>query len=168
MMFQVDDPKLVLREIKKLQPLNYNQFFWWRRFTTKTKPLPHNASFFDKIKNGDYEASHYYWQAKYCEMEINEKVEECNNDTQKFLEKHSVDLARRKKLWEDFEKDENIKLEEIKKNFISEFEMTGDDYENEVIEFGDTLENFYIHIRKTFETRLKPLKRRGRPRKLNL
>ena len=60
------------------------------------------------------------------------------------------------------------KLEEIKKNFISEFEMTGDDYENEVIEFGDTLENFYIHIRKTFETRLKPLKRRGRPRKLNL
>ena len=46
--------------------------------------------------------------------------------------------------------------------------MTGDDYENEVIEFGDTLENFYIHIRKTFETRLKPLKRRGRPRKLNL
>ena len=39
---------------------------------------------------------------------------------------------------------------------------------NEVIEFGDTLENFYIHIRKTFETRLKPLKRRGRPRKLNL
>ncbi len=50
MMFQVDDPKLVLREIKKLQPLNYNQFYWWRRFTTKTKPLPNNASFFDKIK----------------------------------------------------------------------------------------------------------------------
>ena len=101
-MFQVDDPKLVLREIKKLQPLNYNQFYWWRRFTTKTKPLPNNASFFDKIKNGDYEASHLYWQAKYCEMEINEKIEECNNDRQKFLEKHSVDLARRKKLWEDF------------------------------------------------------------------
>ena len=46
--------------------------------------------------------------------------------------------------------------------------MTEDDYENEVIEFGGTLEGFYIHIRKTFETRLKPLKRRGRPRKLNL
>ena len=51
MMFQVDDPKLVLREIKKLQPLNDNQFFWWRRFTTKTKPLPNNASFFDKSKS---------------------------------------------------------------------------------------------------------------------
>ena len=101
-------------------------------------------------------------------MEINEKIEECNNDKQKFLEKHSVDLARRKKLWEDFEKDENNKLEDIKKNFVSVFEMTEDDYENEVIEFGGTLEGFYIHIRKTFETRLKPLKRRGRPRKSNL
>ena len=67
-----------------------------------------------------------------------------------------------------FEKDENNKLEDIKKNFVSVFEMTEDDYENEVIEFGGTLEGFYIHIRKTFETRLKPLKRRGRPRKLNL
>ena len=62
-------------------------------------------------------------------MEINEKIEECNNDKQKFLEKHSVDLARRKKLWEDFEKDENNKLEDIKKNFVSVFEMTEDDYE---------------------------------------
>ena len=42
------EPHLVLKEIKKLQPLNYNQFKWWRRFDTKNKPLPKGATFFNK------------------------------------------------------------------------------------------------------------------------
>lgn len=82
------------------------------------------------------------------------------------LEKYPVIFTRRKKLWEDYEKDESTKLEEIKKNFVSEFEMTEEDYESEVIEFGGTLEDFYIYIRKTYDTRLSPLKRRGRPKKI--
>jgi len=72
MLYKTSDPKLVYREIKKLQPLNYNQFKWWRRFDTKTKPLPKGAKFFDRIKNGEYEFSHYYWQWKLTELEINE------------------------------------------------------------------------------------------------
>ena len=166
MIFNVSNSELVLKEIKKLKPLNYNKFFWWRRFTTHNKPLSNKASFLDKIKNGDYDPSHYFWQAKYSELEINEKAIECNNDHQMLLEKYPVIFTRRKKLWEDYEKDESTKLEEIKKNFVSEFEMTEEDYENEVIEFGGTLEDFYIYIRKTYDTRLSPLKRRGRPKKI--
>ncbi len=37
MLYKIDNPDLVLKEIKKLQPLNYNQFRWWRRFDSKVK-----------------------------------------------------------------------------------------------------------------------------------
>jgi len=68
MLYKTSDPKTVHKEIKKLQPLNYNQFKWWRRFDTKTKPLPRGSKFIDRIKNGEYEFSHYYWQWKLSEL----------------------------------------------------------------------------------------------------
>ncbi len=37
------------------------------------------------IKNGEYEFSHYYWQWKLSELEINEKYVEYNGDIQKLL-----------------------------------------------------------------------------------
>ena len=106
MLFKVNDPKLVKREISKLKSLNYNQFRWWRRFDTKIKPLPNGSSLLDRIKNGEYEFSHYYWQAQYCELEINEKLKEYRGDIQKLLENNAVDLARRKRLGEDLNKAE--------------------------------------------------------------
>ena len=87
MLFTTSDPKVVLKEISKLQPLNYNQFKWWRRFDTKLKPLPRGVKFIDRIKNGEYEFSHYYWQWKLSELEINEKYIEYNRDVQKVLER---------------------------------------------------------------------------------
>ena len=153
MIFKVSNSKHVLKEIKKLKPLSYNRFFWWRRFTSYNQPLPKKSSFLDKIKNGDFDPSHYYWQAKYSELEINEKLIECNNDHQMLLEKYSLYLTRRKKLWEDFEKDESTKLQDIKKNFQKEFEIDSEEYEDEIGEFDGTLEEFYYYIRKTYETR---------------
>jgi hypothetical protein len=153
MVFEVSNPKHVLKEIKKLKPLKYNRFFWWRRFASYNQPLPKKSSFLDKIKNGDFDPSHYYWQAKYSELEINEKFEECKQDYQDLLMKYPVILTRRKKLWEDFEKDESTKLQDIKKNFLKEFEIDSEDYEDEIGEFDGTLEEFYYYIRKTYETR---------------
>jgi hypothetical protein len=106
MLFDTSDPKLVHREIKKLQPLTYNRFRWWRRFDTKTQPLPRGAKFIDRIKNGEYEFSHYYWQLKLTELELNDFYTEYEGNIQKLLENNAVDLARRKRLIEDFEKDE--------------------------------------------------------------
>jgi hypothetical protein len=53
MLFKTSDTQVVLKEISKLQPLNYNRFKWWRRFDSKIKPLPRGAKFIDRIKNGD-------------------------------------------------------------------------------------------------------------------
>ena len=143
--FTVGNEELILREIAKLQPLNYNRFRWWRKFDQPKKPLPNKAPLLDKIQNGDLEFSHYWWQAKFSELELNKAYVDCDFEMQKLLEKHAVDLARRKRLWEDFERDEKDKLISLRKQFSKEFRMTEEDYENEIIEFGGSLEELYHH-----------------------
>ena len=84
--YNIDNEELIRKQISKLQPLNYNQFRWWRKFDQPQKSLPNNAPLLDKIKNGDLEFSHYYWQAKFTELAINEAFNEYNGDRQKLLE----------------------------------------------------------------------------------
>jgi len=165
MLFKVSNPNLVIKEIRKLQPLNYNKFFWWRRYDSPTKPLPKGTSFLDRIKNGEFEFSHYYYQALYCEMEINQKYAEYKQDMQKLLEKHKIDLQRRKRLWEDFEKGEKNTLDELKENFMSHFVISEEEYEELIGDFDGTIEELYYYVRKTFDHSIKPRKKRGRPKK---
>jgi hypothetical protein len=165
MLYQTNDPKVIQREIKKLQPLNYNQFMWWRRFASKNKPLPKGATFLQRIQNGEYEFSHYFWQAQLCELEINEKHKEYKGDIQLLLEKNGVDLARRKRLWEDFNKTESELLANLKKGFLREFVMTSQEYEDHITNFDGTTEEFYMYCLKTFDRSGKPIERRGRPPK---
>jgi hypothetical protein len=165
MLYQTNDPKVIQREIKKLQPLNYNQFMWWRRFASKNKPLLKGATFLQRIQNGEYEFSHYFWQAQLCELEINEKHKEYKGDIQILLEKNGVDLARRKRLWEDFNKTEAELLANLKKGFLREFVMTSQEYEDHITDFDGTTEEFYMYCLKTFDRSGKPVERRGRPPK---
>jgi hypothetical protein len=145
MLFKISNPELVIKHIKKLQPLNYNQFRWWRQFDSKTKPLPKGASLQNRIKNKEFEFSHYYWQAQYCEMRINEKVKSYNGDIQRLIENDGVELARRKRLWEDFEKNESENLQELQKLFLREFIITPEEYDEHIINFNGTLEEFYMY-----------------------
>lgn len=163
MLYQVSNENLVLKEIKKLKPLNYNQFRWWRRFDTKSKPLPTKSTFLERIKNGEYEFSHYYWQWKLTELELNKLYEKYEGNIQKLLENNAVDLARRKRLIEDFERDESQKLEDICKGFLKEFEMSQEEYYTHIEDFDGTIEDFYMYCLKTFDKRKQ--ERRGRPKK---
>src|SRR5210317_1435986 len=103
--YRVGNEDLVLEEVSKLRPLKYNKFQWWRRFAAPNKPLEDKAPLIDKIKNGDLEFSNYFWQALYTELELNAKREEVR-DGMEWIETTQVDRARRKRLWEDFERDE--------------------------------------------------------------
>jgi hypothetical protein len=163
MLYNIYNKDVVVKEIKKLKPLNYNQFRWWRKFDTKTKPLPNKSTFLERIKNQEYEFSHYYWQWKFCELELNEKYKSYDGDIQKLLENDAVTLARRKRLIDDFEKDESQKLEDIQKGFLKEFVMTIEDYYIHIEEFDGTIEDFYKYCLKTFDKRKQ--ERRGRPKK---
>jgi len=163
-MYNVGNEELVLKEIAKLQPLNYNQFRWWRRFDQPNKALDKNAPLLDKIQNGDLEFSHFWWQAKYTEIELNQKLNE-SIDYHHFLESCQVDRARRKRLYEDFDKIEPELLLYIQKEFVKEFRMTKEDYEDEVGEFGGSLEDLYHHCSVKYGKKIRIKSKRGRPRK---
>ncbi len=147
------------------QKLNYNQFRWWRWYESKNKPLPYKSDFRDKILNGDYDTSPYLLQSQLCEHMLNELLEECDSDYQKYLEKGKLLIARRKRLLEDYEKDEFNKLEEIYSQFQKNFDITRKQIEEEALECcGELIDLYYIikdnYIQKQY------INKRGRPRKL--
>ena len=164
--YDIEDEETILKKISKLQPLNYNRFKWWRNFTQLKTPLPPDAPLLKKIENGDLEFSHYYWQAKYVEIEINNKYQELQ-DLEDVIRDTQLDRAKRKRLYEDFERDENDKLNFIKKDFTKEFHISLSQFDDEVIEFDGTLKEFYHHCSFKFKKRIRIKSRKGRPKKNN-
>ncbi len=155
--YSIKNEDLVLEEVSKLRPLKYNKFQWWRRFASPNKPLEDKAVLIDKIKNGDLEFSNYYWQALYTELELNAKREEVK-DGREWIEATQVGRARRKRLWEDFEKDEAKKLEYLKKQFVKTFKMSVEDYEEQLLKVDGTLEDLYYRCEKLFGFKSKELR----------
>jgi hypothetical protein len=159
--------EFVEKELSKLQKINYNQFFWWRRWSVKNKPLPKNSPLMDKIKNGDYNFSPYFWQLQYCDWEIEQKRLKYLGDIERFCEETTMDFQRRKRLREDHEKYETENLAQLKKDFVSTFRMTKEDYDDEVIKVGGTVEDFYNHCEMRYRKYNRPdnMPKRGRPPK---
>ena len=164
LVYKVENKRFVLREIDKLKTLGYNRFMWWRRFTPSSPPLDSKSSLLDKIRNGDLDFSHYWWQAKYTEIELNEKLQE-SLDYNHWVQTTQVDRNRRKRLYEDFDKDETTKLAYIKKEFLKEFYMSLEDYEEEISSFDGSLEELYLQCVVIYGKKLRIQSKRGRPKK---
>ena len=86
-------------------------------------------------------------------------------DYRDYFDNTQLDKARRKRLWEDFIKDEDEKLEYIAKQFQKLFFITEKEYQKEIEEFDGTLEEFYHHCQILYNKRPQPKSRRGRPPK---
>ncbi len=156
------------KEFSKLQKLNYNQFRWWRMYDTKNKPLDKRQPLRDRILNGDYDFSHYWYQAAWVEHDLNDLEIECKDDVGLFVEKGAVLRARRKRLLEDFERDEKEKLEELYREFPKYFKVSKDQVKEEMANFSGSLIDFYYHIDdkyKILHISYEQIKKRGRPRK---
>ena len=161
--------EVIEKQLGKLQKLNYNQFFWWRRWNRKTKPLHKYSPLVDKIKNGDYDESPYLFQIYYCDWEIAEKRKQFT-DIKEWASETTIDRNRRRRLREDHEKYERENLEQLRKDFLNTFRMTREDYENDVVEVGGTLEEFYNYCEMRYGTFNQPINkpRRGRPPKIKV
>tara|TARA_B100000676_G_scaffold255972_1_gene263067 strand:- start:540 stop:1070 length:531 start_codon:yes stop_codon:yes gene_type:complete len=154
--------KFIEKELRNFQKLNYNQFRWWRWYDSKTKPLPKKASFRDKIFNGDYDIGPYSLQAQLCEHMLNDFWEECMPDIQKYNEKTKLLGARRKRLWEDHDKDETDKLDELYKQFQKNFDISRDELNKEVDICMGTILDLYYQIEEKYN-KIYIKSRRGRP-----
>ena len=129
----------------------YNRFMWWKSYTPKNKPLPNTASFEAKVKNGDFDLSPYKFEAELVEHRLRKKWFEYK-DTAEFLEVAAMDIARRKRLLEDHEKDENKKLADFYKAASRAFQIEYDQIDAIIDSFdGDTIVEFYNFLKKKLE-----------------
>ena len=158
----------VEKQLNQYQKINYNQFRWWRMYQPKNKPLDKRKPLRDKILNGDFDYSCYKAQQYLVEYQLEDLFKECGNDYQMFLEKGSVQLARRKRLMEDFEKDEAERLESLIKEFTTCFRCNREQVIEEMLECSGSLIDLYYIIEEKYKVTLMPypLKRRGRPKKV--
>jgi hypothetical protein len=153
----------VNKEIGKLQPLKYNQFFWWRKFKEKS-PLSSKDAVHARIDNGDFDFSSYYWQAQYALLEMEEKTGHIKDPSTRH-EAQTIYRERYRRLMNDFEKDEPLRIENYKKNITGLFEIEKEELESKMETFEGTLRELYDLIKITYNFRTKQ-KRKGRPKKI--
>jgi hypothetical protein len=159
-------PVLPLSHIKtqlsKLKKLSYNKFKWWRMYGSYTNPLPNKSPLIDKILNGDFEYPHYKLQAELVEHELNSLALKFGGNNEMFVEKSSLLRSKRKRLLDDFEKEENEKLKYMIKEFTKNFPIPSEEIEEEMLRFGGNLEEFYHYMSARYGKISNPNKRNKR------
>jgi hypothetical protein len=130
--------------IDQYQKQNYNPYYWWRRFKSRSS-LHKYRSLEEKINNGDYEVSDYHWWMLW-ENKLEEKALADISDPERQHETRCLFGERRRRLMDDFEKDEAKILEAMYKDFKLELRMSQEEVENEMIDFEGTLAEFYYYI----------------------
>jgi hypothetical protein len=132
------------KKIASYEKLNYNRWFWWRRFKGR-ETLHKYQPLKDKIVNGDYEPSDYHWWMLW-ENELEQESLSKITDVGKQHEARCLFGERRRRLMNDFEKDEAKILEAMYKDFWLAFRMKQDEVEDEMFNFDGTLLEFYHYI----------------------
>ena len=131
----------------------YDRFMWWRSFTLRNNPLSNRHPLRDRIINGDFDLGSFVFEIELVEHRINEKFKEIGHDYVQYVEAISLDRARIKRLKEDRDKDEAKKLVELKNAFLSEFKMTKEQYEKEVVKAHKDLLTFYFKMESKYGKR---------------
>ena len=131
------------KKLSKLQKKTYNQFVWWRRYQQR-QTLHDRRSLHEKIANGDYETSDYYYQAEHENYLLEDAVEGFKTFEEK-LDKISLFRARYKKLHEDFLKEEAEIMKNMKKDFWREFRIKAEELDKIMEGFDGTMMDLYNH-----------------------
>ena len=147
----------------RYQKINYNKFRWWRWYQDKNSPLGYKADFRDKIFNGDFDPSCYQLQAWLCEHMLNDLQKEHKGELDYSSEKVRLLKARRKRLLEDYEKDENSKIESLWSHFIKYFNISKEEVIQEALECRGEIIDLYYIIEDKYRKKLITSKR-GRPK----
>jgi hypothetical protein len=123
---------------------SYNRFYWWRRFQPR-QTLHHYRRLDERIPNGDFEVSDYHWQVLW-ENELEKEAISNESSVDKQHEIRCMFGERRRRLNNDYEKDEQKILDEMYKAFKTELRMTREQVDDEMLNFDGTLSEFYYYI----------------------
>lgn len=143
-------PTLLSREtleakLATLPNKTYNKFMWWRRYQSR-QTKPDKSTFYDKIVNGDFETSDYYYQAEHENYLLEDAVKDIKHYEDK-VSHISMFRARHKRLMEDYEKEEAEILRKLKLEFKKVFKIPKEDLERVMETFDGTTLDLYIYIK---------------------
>ena len=135
-------------KISSFTPTRYNQFYWWRRFKMRETLHPYKP-LYDKIKNGDYEVSDYFYQAKY-ELELmEEKLSSIKNPEDRH-EQRGLWMERYRRLMNDYEKDEVNIMKNLIKDFKTTFRVTEEELYSYMEECDGDLTCLYNIVKQDY------------------
>jgi hypothetical protein len=144
--------------LSQLPKKTYNQFIWWRRYQQRQTLHPYRT-LYEKIVNGDYETSDYYYQAEHENYLLEDVIKDMKYYEDK-LDKIGLFRARYKKLHEDFLKEETEILKNMKKDFKKEFKISNEELDSIMESFDGTVLELYEYIKQskgTYFDNLKPM-----------
>jgi len=95
---------------------------------------------------------------------INDIELECLPDLQKFIENSSMLKRRRKRLWEDYEKDEFSRLDSLYTHFTKNFHIEKEQVIEECLKCSGEIIDLYYIIEDKYIKQFK-VSGRGRPKK---
>ena len=143
---------------------------WWRTHTDKVVPLGTRAPLKERILNGDFNPSSYFWQAQLALYTAKDKLDLSKHDTRYQIEICAVDFARYKRLMEDFEKEETSRMDALYDAFTDAFKITKEELEEKFINWNGDIMSFYNYAEQFLHTtpaeNRKNMRGRGRPPKI--
>ena len=166
--FITQPEEVVNKELSKLKPLNYNKFMWWRTHSQPGAPLSKRSPLKDRIVNGDFDFSCYYWQAQSAAIQARKKVNVNKDNHQLQYEKTMVDVARYRRLLVDFEKEESARIEALIDAFTVSFKINREELLDRLCNWSSDLLSFYESLEEFSRPTAVEIRKRGRPRKLAL
>lgn len=129
----------------------YDRFMWWRSYTPKKKPITGNVMVIAKLESGAYDEGPFRYEMMLCEHRLRKRYFELKGDMGHFMSDQAVELARRKRLKEDIEKDENKKLEMLRKDFSTYFGIPKNKIDDIIIETpGEKLITVYRNLERKY------------------
>jgi hypothetical protein len=141
---------------------------WWRTHTDKVVPLGKRALLKDRILNGDFNPSSYFWQAQYALYVAKDKLDLTKHDTRYQLDLAGVDFMRHKKLMEDFEKEETNRMFALYEAFTSEYKISKEELEEHFLKWSGDIMSFYYYAEEFLYKTPSSIRKegRGRPKKV--
>ena len=131
-------------------------FYWWRRFRSH-KYLPHNAPLLRKIQNGDYDYPPYFqqaqWELEWADDEQEQYIKDYVGSGDPRTDEAYEDIGRRarkryKKLIEDGYEVESRHLSTLVEGLSKRFKLPKETIKTLMGEFGGTIEELYIDIKR--------------------
>ena len=138
-------------ELSKLQKKTYNQFQWWRRYLYR-KTLHNKKPLEEKILNGDFEHSDYYYQAMHENYLLEDKIKG-KKYYEDMLDDVSLFRTRYKRLMDDYEKDEKQIIKDLRKEIRVVTRITYDELDQIMETFDGTTHELFVHVRDLMKER---------------